>query len=81
MPERSDLKTCDLTPKHRRMRKTELEPEHYDIQGKGCLVTAIIGIVAIVITLIALCSCGQVKKTSKCEAYHSGNPRTKRYNN
>lgn len=71
MPERSDLKTCDLTPKHRRMKKIDNEFEHYDIQSKGCLVPAIIGIVAIVITLIALCSCHTTKP--KCEAYHSGN--------
>lgn len=75
MPERSDLKMCDLTPKHRRMRKIEENPELYEFESKGCLVPAIIGIVAIVIMLIALFSCHTTKQ--KCEAYHSGNPKNK----
>lgn len=58
------------------MRKTELEPELYELENKGCLGASIFIIIAILVTIIAwsFVSCGHVKKSTKCEAYHSGNP-------
>lgn len=59
------------------MRKTEESPQHYDLkeQKRGCAIILmfIILVVNIVLLLCLFGSCGKLKQSKNCEAYHTGN--------
>lgn len=58
------------------MRKTESEPDKYEIfEVKGCFKSIIYLILffSIIIFLFFFIACGHVKQGEKCEAYHTGN--------
>lgn len=60
------------------MRKTEENPEYYDVDendGLGCamLLVRLLGVAVFTLLLWFFTCCGKVKQGANCEAYHTGN--------